>query len=334
MKIKLSYHFAGEPLLRQTPGGQGVWKGHRFIANNPSVVDCDLWVVLENTLEKEETAFVRSGRTVLITLEPPKKRKYPPAFLAQFDVVLSCHTDLAHGSVKAGCLGLPWHIGLNKGERADRRSGFGRAISYDDFLALSYPEKSRALSVIASTASTLPGHARRQRFVELLKTRLKDKVDVFGRGVRPVSDKAEAIMPYRFHLVLENSRLPNYWTEKLADSYLGWAFPIYWGCPNISEYFSSDSLIEIDIDRSVEAIDCIEAVIEEELTQERLAGLAAARALVLDRYNTFDVISRICESVTPAAPQKRTIRSQRTFRPSKLHRLLGGAARRLNEHLG
>jgi len=68
----------------------------------------------------------------------------------------------------------------------------------------------------------------------------------FGRGFQPIDDKMEAILPYRFHLVLENSVLPNYWTEKLADAYLGWAYPVYLGCPNVNEYMPGPALAFIN----------------------------------------------------------------------------------------
>ncbi len=80
MEIKLSYYFNNEPLFRQTPGGAGLWKGHTFVGNAADQQNCDFWVVLEDTLNDEETCFVRSGRTVLITLEPPLTGTILPAF--------------------------------------------------------------------------------------------------------------------------------------------------------------------------------------------------------------------------------------------------------------
>jgi hypothetical protein len=318
MRIRLSYYFANDPLIRQTPGGSGVWKGHRFTANDSECRDCDIWVVLEDLVEERETAFVKSGLAVLIMMEPPGIREYPSGFLAQFDLVVSSHRDLPHPNVRNEYQGLPWHIGI---PRATDAAGEPRhATSYDDLLRLTPPRKTAALSVISSSKSRLKGHRLRQGFVEKLQARLGDRVDVFGRGIRPIHDKSDAIIPYRYHLVLENSRLPDYWTEKLADSYLGWAFPIYWGCSNIADYFGPDSLVEIDIERPDEAIARIEAVMGLELTPKQLSGLSAARALVLDRYNTFDVIRRTCKSLPPASPREIAIRSQSHFRPSGIRR--------------
>ena len=208
------------------------------------------------------------------------------------------------------------------------------AIGYEALVNMPPPKKSKSLSVLCSATSTLPGHNKRLGFLKKLTERFGDRIDVFGRGIRPVPDKSDAIVPYRFHIVLENSRLHDYWTEKLADSYLGWAFPIYWGCPNIGDYFGANSFIEVDIDRPDEAIAGIESVMDQELTPDRTAGLAAARALVLDRYNTFDVIRRACESLPAGAPRNAVIRSQRSFRPSRFRRLLGRASQKLSLRAG
>ncbi len=206
-------------------------------------------------------------------------------------------------------------------------------MGYDDFLKMPPPAKTRDLSVICSVSSRLPGHRARRAFVEKLQARLGDRVDVFGRGVRPIPDKADAILPYRYHIALENSRLADYWTEKLSDSYLGWAFPIYWGCPNIGDYFSEDSLIQIDISKPDEAIAIIELVMDKELTPQRAAALASARSLVLERYNTFDVAMRACQSLAPREPREIRLRPQRAFRPSRFRRLTGRAVRKLASRL-
>ena len=319
MRIKVSYYFAGEPLFRQTPGGRGVWKDHTFLNNDTALGECDIWVVLDD-LAEEEASRVKSGRAVLITLEPHRKREYPPAYLAQFDLVVSCHRDLPHPNVRIDHQGQTWHIGMHKGASADDPGTLGETLGYDDFVAMPPPEKTKSLSTFCSISSGLPGHRLRQTFVETLQARLGDKIDVFGRGVRPLPDKADGLIPYRYHIALENSRLHDYCTEKLSDSYLGWAFPIYWGCPNVTDYFPRDSLIEIDIDKPNEAIDIIESVMNEPLSAERMAGMAAARALVLDRYNTFDVMARACATLAPAEPRKMVIRPQREFRPSGLRR--------------
>ena len=53
----------------------------------------------------------------------------------------------------------------------------------------------------------------------------------------------------------------DYWTEKLGDAFLGFALPIYYGCPNIFDYFSADSLRIIDADNFDQSIAVLEELI-------------------------------------------------------------------------
>ncbi|MGH6923846.1 MAG: glycosyltransferase family 10 domain-containing protein [Propylenella sp.] len=320
MRIKLSYYFSQQPLLRQTPGGTGYWRSHTFLADNPAVKSCDAWVVLDDPAA-EETVRVEAGRTILVTMEPPGLREYPAGYLAQFDLVITCHPELPHPNIRKDCQGLPWHAGLRKLEGGRMRGTESATMGYDDFVAAAMPEKSAALSVISSADTRLPGHRARLAFIEELRARLGDRIEVFGRDIRPVSDKLDAILPYRYHLVLENSRLSHYWTEKLSDSFLGWAWPIYWGCPNIGEYFSADAYSTLDIE-SANAVGIVESLIAHELTPAQCDGLARARDLVLHRYNLFDVLARACESLPAGIARDATIRPLAHFRRPKLHRFL------------
>jgi len=40
-----------------------------------------------------------------------------------------------------------------------------------------------------------------------------------------------------YHLCIENSQIINYFTEKIIDCFMTKTIPIYWGCPNITDFF-------------------------------------------------------------------------------------------------
>jgi len=56
----------------------------------------------------------------------------------------------------------------------------------------------------------------------------------------------DVLMEYMFHIAVENCRIPNYFSEKLMDCFMSKTLPIYFGCPNISEYFDTSGMIIID----------------------------------------------------------------------------------------
>eukprot|EP00620_Florenciella_sp_RCC1587_P021099 CAMPEP_0182561832 /NCGR_PEP_ID=MMETSP1324-20130603/4262_1 /TAXON_ID=236786 /ORGANISM="Florenciella sp., Strain RCC1587" /LENGTH=60 /DNA_ID=CAMNT_0024774579 /DNA_START=220 /DNA_END=399 /DNA_ORIENTATION=+ len=49
-----------------------------------------------------------------------------------------------------------------------------------------------------------------------------------------------------FHIAIENVKSNGYFTEKLLDCFLTRTVPLYWGCPNIGEYFEVEGMIIID----------------------------------------------------------------------------------------
>ena len=55
-----------------------------------------------------------------------------------------------------------------------------------------------------------------------------------------------ALMEHMFHIAVENSQLENYFTEKVMDCFLTKTVPIYFGCPNISDYFNTDGMFVVN----------------------------------------------------------------------------------------
>lgn len=58
---------------------------------------------------------------------------------------------------------------------------------------------------------------------------------------------------FQFSIVIENSRQTNYFTEKLTDCLITKTIPIYYGCPNIGDFFDISGWIIIEND-SVEEL--------------------------------------------------------------------------------
>ena len=54
------------------------------------------------------------------------------------------------------------------------------------------------------------------------------------------------LYPYQYSIVMENGRYPNWITEKLIDCLLSRTIPIYWGAPNVGEYFDRDGILTFD----------------------------------------------------------------------------------------
>ena len=110
----------------------------------------------------------------------------------------------------------------------------------------------------------------------------KVEFDLFGRGFTPLADKWDGLAPYRYSIAVENYRGPDYWTEKIADCFLSWTMPIYYGCTNITDYFPPEAMVLIDIDDIEEAVDKIREAIAQDLWRKNLDAIEYARKLVLE----------------------------------------------------
>ena len=190
------------------------------------------------------------------------------------------------------------------------------------------PIKTKKLSTVCSAKKQVHTmHARRHEFTHALKKDLPE-LEIFGRGIRFIEKKYQALDPYRFHLVIENHYGPNVWSEKLADAFLGYTVPIYYGCPNVLDYFPEDSLIQIDINDYAGTLQMIAKLINTPGEYERrLEAIIEARRLVTENYNIASMLSHFIESQNrkPTTTRQIFLRSRKKIRshnPAELARYL------------
>lgn len=300
-----------------TPGASLRWGRCRFEFNPPPGGRADFAVVLGNA-RPVDRFLGNPANTLFIVAEPPSKKVYPRKYYRQFGHVVDTHDQSGHPAVEVTAPGLCWHAGL------DRATGAFR-YGYDHLKALPPPAKANRVSVVCSDAAFTPGQRKRLEFLRRLKERLGDRLAHYGRGFEPIDDKMEVILPNRFHLVMENSELPNYWTEKLSDAYLGWAFPFYVGCPNLADFFQPREFIRLDVGDADAAANFIESALAKPPSPEEQSAIEAARTRVLDVYNPFAWSARWAEAWHVEGPEQMiTLRSHKAFRPfprGLIHRL-------------
>jgi hypothetical protein len=286
INVKISTTVPEWPWVGQTPGSHGVWGDCKFFVDR-DVEECDFWVVVEGFPETQ-TCCCPPENTLLITMEPYSKLHYSPRFLRQFGAVLTFHRDIQHPKViHSPFMSAPWMVSKN----------------YDELKDTQNFTKDKVLSVICSSKAFYPGHVKRLEFVKNLAERLD--VDVYGRGINDFEGKWDVVAPYKYHVAIENSSLPDYFTDKLADSFLSWAYPFYYGCPNLGDYFPEGSFIMIDVDNFEESIEKIEKAIKDGVYEKSVGKIHTARELVLDRYNLFPAVVNIIHSLELKVAKKK-----------------------------
>ena len=74
-----------------------------------------------------------------------------------------------------------------------------------------------------------------------------DKVDLFGRATdKPLELKSSGMNDYMFHIAIENAQRPNYFADKIYDCFVVGAVPIYWGAPNIGDFFDEKGILQFN----------------------------------------------------------------------------------------
>lgn len=277
--------------------------------------DCALLVVYDD-IEAERVITLPRARRLVVLSEPPGIKTYRPSYLAQFGTVLGpVDPKCADVSWIKSQPALPWFYGV----------GFvGQTclpnVSYDQLVAMPPPAKSETISVVISTKTRLPMHRQRLAFVAALKERLGERLHVFGTGFAQVPDKADAIRPHAYHLVLENNDIDHFWTEKTADAYLGWALPIFSGCRNLDQYFPAQSFIRIDPSDIPAAVGAVVQILREAPYASRLWAIREARTRLLNEHELGAALRAAALGLPADTPREATapfrLRANRDLGPA------------------
>jgi len=269
--IRIAKDWDWPDLLRQTPGGKGVWDGVHFTIDDSE--ECDVLVVLNNRMKKAIHARCPKGR-VWALMQEPYTRGFTDWMVEgheAFDRVYTNYLPSSNPKYIASQPALPWHVNR----------------TFDELVTCARPEKPRLLSWIVGNLHDLPGHVKRAVFLHAVQAGKLLDIDLYGRAVHFIEDKWDGLAPYRYSIAAENTSWPDYWTEKIADCFLSWTIPFYYGCENLEKYFPADSFIRIDIEKPADAIKTICRVVEEDDWERRLPALEEARRRVLFEYQIF-----------------------------------------------
>lgn len=284
-KILIQWANPNELIFRQTPNREGIW-GDAMFTTNINDGPFDIIAVLENTTVPIKAI---AKHAIFIPGEPPDIRHYPRGFLEQFTIIntsLKKKWPIFQSTEKCA---LNWHVGWKHSLEGEK------AFWYDyDYSLSDKPKKNKSCSCISSSKAVIPGHVKRLKFAKFVEEKLKNKVDLYGKGLKMVDDKYDALHDYKYHIAIENSRVDGYWTEKICDSLLTLTVPFYYGNPEIKNILPKGSYIPIDIDNPQQAIDIISSTIDDESDYEsRIPALKEAKRLLLEEYNIFSVLSNM-----------------------------------------
>lgn len=310
--------------LKQFPCFSPWFGGMHFTFGTEVPDDTDVLIVHTRASYSIPTTLPRE-RTVFFAGEPDVIHPYGAAFLNQFGLVMSATTRPLGTEQLRSAFCAVWFAGFDMSKpRTDEH-----LLGYDWFRAQNVPPKLDKISIVTSNKVATPYHRKRLEFIGELVKLIPDRIEMFGHGHRSVPDKKDALLPYRYHLAIENGEGRDVWTEKLSDPYLCWAFPFYAGCSNLGDYFPQDAYHYMDLDNPHAAAADMVRMMENGHWDRVRPALDTARERVLEDYNIATMFARLArmalEKPVPARLDRpRMIWSERSFWPEKGRR--GGVA--------
>lgn len=299
---------------RMLPDAAPKWRKCRFIFD---IDDHDYdWLAVYHDIPAQSSWLIQHPlhcpreRTILITGEPSSITVYGSDYVKQFGTVITFQESwaLPHPNRKLRAPGLIWYYAYS--------FDTGSCASFDE-LKSEQPEKDRLISTMCSSRTgRVTLHTRRLNYSRRLQKDLPE-LDVFGHGIRRIADKAEALRPYKFHVVVENHIAPHHLTEKLPDAFLGFTLPFYYGAPNAADYFPVESFIPIDINDYQRSLDIIRSHLANNEYEDRLPYIRKAREQALHELNIFAILDEeIGQSQTTGVAECRPtmLSNRRTMR--------------------
>lgn len=306
-----------------TPHFDSARDGYDVVENGSTNHDWDLLIVFE-AMAAPASYRVRSGGAVFVSGEPPEIGGHARAFLRQFDAVFCAGApDDVAPTVSSEQHFNNWHFGF------DRDRGTYR-YTHAHIRDLPAPEKMAEISTVTSNLNYLPMHIRRRALIDRLAQDYAGRIDIFGRPHRFVRYKEDAILPYRFHLCVENCSVPGLWTEKIADALLSYAVPIYAGCPDIERYFPG-ATIPLDLYDYDSARCTIARILDdgEAIYRDRLDAVASARRRLIADFDISALIRARLSNARDREMHEVLLRPEATFPFARSRELLRRGRRRI-----
>ena len=261
--------------------------GHEFVYD-PACTDYDWLVVYDELPMPRERLRCPRERTILCTWEPTSIKSYSRAYTRQFG-----------------------HLLTNRPPEAERHPHYHLGRGYFPWFVREVPktgtavDKPHLLSAVCSAKQMK--HTRHHDRFELVKELAAgiDGLDWYGKGVKPLERKEDALVPCKYHVAIENHIAPHHWTEKFSDPILCECLPFYAGDPALTEIFPAECFIPIPIDDPAEAVRIVKEAIANGEYEKRREAILEAKRLILTKYNFWHQVIEVIKasSSEPVSPR-------------------------------
>jgi hypothetical protein len=163
------------------------------------------------------------------------------------------------------------------------------------------------ISAIVSSQYEMEGHKLRIDFIKYFQENSKYAIDIFGynnlhqlknyKGSLPTKKKDKGLFPYKYTLVVENSNIDNYFTEKFIDGVLSECLCFYWGSNNLGEFINDKAFIRLDLNNKENSVKIIEEAINNNEWEKRIKIIRKEKYKIVNYYNFFPRVNSLLDIV-------------------------------------
>lgn len=243
-------------------------------------LDSDGFVIL-NQVAQHTQLRAKPSMILRINQEPYLPRIFPWQDCKKIEGVVDQGWFRTRHHNEISNLVLPWHI----------------TNSFDELIGNTHLPKVELISLVASTKVAFPGHQSRHDFIQKARQRFGTEIQFFGKGIKFIENKQDALLPFMYSLALENTKQDGYWTEKIVDCILCNTVPIYFGSELPPQIFPPGSYIRLD-ELSVETFETIYDMLSEHDYYSRLPSVLAAKKNLLRHHSFFPQIAKFFRGKT------------------------------------
>ena len=157
--------------------------------------------------------------------------------------------------------------------------------------------KNNHVTFVTSSKNQTSGHELRLKIYDVLDNIDEiNGIEIYQHKSPPFHHKRNDFFERaKFHICVENSIQKNYFTEKIIDCFASRTIPIYYGCPNLSDWFDMNGVISFE---TLDELDNILNNLTPELYDEKLTAIENNFNVAKNFYKNNDVVPRLTKTIT------------------------------------
>ncbi|OGI07752.1 MAG: hypothetical protein A2Y40_09275 [Candidatus Margulisbacteria bacterium GWF2_35_9] len=150
--------------------------------------------------------------------------------------------------------------------------------------------KKTAVSFLMSSKKNTTGHKLRHDIFNKIPDRIGNMDIVKHMSPPRIPDKADILKPYQYSVIIENVNSINWFSEKLIDCLMTKTIPIYFGCPNLNDFFNMDGILTFS---SYEELSTILPTLSSELYFKKIKAIEENFCKASEYVNIWERVDKI-----------------------------------------